>query len=182
MSTTVKAAANLIAKSAIIYLSTSLQLPSTLSWAQPTDTQSQTGLARFGHCWPNTSLWVPPQGQLQVTRLKQVQAPLGAEGWDGAKPWVLWALCRGLLLWNKCHFLLAWAWFLFAVSCLANRSQTFCHPAFHAEWGYHGQKGAFFLETLSHSTHPTFLTPAKHPWSPLPTPLGRDQSNPTFPG
>lgn len=100
--------------------------------------------------------WVLPQGQLQVTRLKQVRAPLGAEGWDGAKPWVLRALCWGLLLWNKCHFLLAWAWFLFAVSCLANCSQTFCHPAFHAEWGYHRQKGAFFLETLSHSTHPRF--------------------------
>lgn len=55
MSTTVKAAANLITKLTLICPSTSLRLASTSSRAQPTDTNSQTSLGHFAHCPSGTS-------------------------------------------------------------------------------------------------------------------------------
>lgn len=87
MPTTVKAAGAELPNSHVC-LSRSLWLPRTLSWAQPADPRAK-------------SVWASAVQNLGTAGgtgegYEQVQAHLGAEGWDGAKPWLLWDSAGGL--------------------------------------------------------------------------------------
>lgn len=116
-------------------------------------------------------IWVWLQGPLQVVRLEQVQAHLGAEGWDGAKPWMLQALLHGILLCKKRRFLLAWAWFGFAVSCLANyslvkeRRPFTALPSTQNEVITGRKRLSFWRNFLIPHTPPPVKHPRRDPWA-----------------